>query len=244
MQSRYYDPDVKRFINTDSLISIDQEFLGNNLYTYCGNNPITYVDYTGNRFVRGNGGSSESLKYELDGVNDEGLRNYIKGKSEPKTKVTSTKKDNSKKKPVDLPDETYDRNNYKNYIKYNSTNRPHSGNDIAAPKNTPIISVTSGYIHSKEETESGYGKHIVVRSFENGEPIYFIYAHMNKFGKYNVGDYIPDGTVIGYVGSTGNSTGYHLHFEVSITADINKKSLDKLNKGLVKHPKEYIRWID
>ena len=55
MQSRYYDPDVKRFINADGLISVDQEFLGNNLYTYCGNNPITYVDYTGNRYdVSGN----------------------------------------------------------------------------------------------------------------------------------------------------------------------------------------------
>ena len=40
LNSRYYDPVIRRFINSDSLVSTDQLFNGNNMFTYCGNNPI------------------------------------------------------------------------------------------------------------------------------------------------------------------------------------------------------------
>ena len=47
LQTRYYDPEVSRFINADSYISTGQGILGNNMYAYCGNNPISYVDISG-----------------------------------------------------------------------------------------------------------------------------------------------------------------------------------------------------
>ena len=47
LQSRYYDPRVGRFLNADGLISTGQGLLGNNMFAYCGNNPVNYVDPTG-----------------------------------------------------------------------------------------------------------------------------------------------------------------------------------------------------
>ncbi len=90
LQSRYYDPDVKRFINADGLISVDQEFLGNNLYTYCGNNPITYVDYTGNRYdVSGNPSSDDAETVRM------GIQASQSGKDNSKVQETKSKKSNT-----------------------------------------------------------------------------------------------------------------------------------------------------
>ena len=50
LQSRYYDPEIGRFISADALISTGQGILGNNMFAYCGNNPVNYVDPTGNLF--------------------------------------------------------------------------------------------------------------------------------------------------------------------------------------------------
>ena len=47
LQSRYYDPAIRRFINADGYINANGDILGFNMYAYCGNNPIMYVDPTG-----------------------------------------------------------------------------------------------------------------------------------------------------------------------------------------------------
>ena len=47
MQSRYYDPAIRRFINADGYVNANGDILGFNMYAYCGNNPVMYVDYTG-----------------------------------------------------------------------------------------------------------------------------------------------------------------------------------------------------
>ena len=47
LQSRYYDPELGRFLNADSLISTGQGILGNNMYVYCLNNPVSYIDNCG-----------------------------------------------------------------------------------------------------------------------------------------------------------------------------------------------------
>ena len=47
LQSRYYDPELGRFINSDSFASTGQGVLGNNMFAYCGNDPINYVDTSG-----------------------------------------------------------------------------------------------------------------------------------------------------------------------------------------------------
>lgn len=48
LQSRYYDPETGRFLNADALASTGQGLIGNNMFAYCGNNPLCYTDSTGN----------------------------------------------------------------------------------------------------------------------------------------------------------------------------------------------------
>ena len=48
LNSRYYDPETGRFINADGYVSTEQGVLGNNMFAYCGNNPVVRVDSTGN----------------------------------------------------------------------------------------------------------------------------------------------------------------------------------------------------
>ena len=47
LQSRYYDPNLGRFLNADNLVSTGQGILGNNMFAYCGNNPVAYSDSLG-----------------------------------------------------------------------------------------------------------------------------------------------------------------------------------------------------
>lgn len=104
------------------------------------------------------------------------------------------------------------------YSAYMGDGRGHKGVDIAAPYGTPIYAAASGTI-TKAVTSgwgSGYGKHIVI-SNDDGNTCR--YGHMSYLAEgIEYGDYVVAGQLIGYVGSTGDSTGNHLHFEV-ITSD-------------------------
>ena len=65
LQSRYYDPNVGRFINADALVSTGQGLLGNNMFAYCHNNPILYVDPSGYIIVLAPNASEEQIaEYE------------------------------------------------------------------------------------------------------------------------------------------------------------------------------------
>ena len=90
--------------------------------------------------------------------------------------------------------------------------RHHTGIDIPAPKGTPIVAANSGEIIIKTKS-SGYGNYIVV---DHGGGQATLYAHMSSFAKVNAGARVKAGDTIGYVGSTGVSTGNHLHFEIII----------------------------
>ena len=87
----------------------------------------------------------------------------------------------------------------------------HNGLDIAAPKNTPIHAVRGGIV-SISAYDSSYGNYVVV-SHGNGDSS--LYAHMNTRA-VSAGDTVEQNQVIGYVGTTGSSTGYHLHLEIRI----------------------------
>lgn len=93
------------------------------------------------------------------------------------------------------------------------TGRPnnHSGIDIPAPRNTPIRAAKSGVVTTSKR-HSSYGNYVVV-SHSDGTST--LYAHMNRRG-VSKGDVVSQGQVIGYVGTTGSSTGNHLHFEVRV----------------------------
>lgn len=91
--------------------------------------------------------------------------------------------------------------------------RMHTGADWAAPSGTPIIAAGNGVIESIG-WESGYGKQIVIRH-PNGYKT--SYNHQSAFAKgMKKGVRIRQGQIIGYVGSTGLSTGAHLHYELMV----------------------------
>jgi len=89
-------------------------------------------------------------------------------------------------------------------------NLMHTGIDISAPGGTEIYAVGAGELIFRGWL-GGYGQAIMI---DHGGGIVTLYAHMSRFGSYNEGDIVLSTNVIGYVGSTGQSTGNHLHFEV------------------------------
>ena len=104
-----------------------------------------------------------------------------------------------------------------------SVPKDHTGTDIAAPLGTKIKSATEGEVVLVSE-EGDYGKHIKVQIGE----VSIIYAHCNQF-YVNQGDKVVQGQEIAEVGSTGNSTGPHLHFEIRYSErTVNPQSILEL----------------
>jgi peptidoglycan LD-endopeptidase LytH len=101
------------------------------------------------------------------------------------------------------------------------TGRRHEGQDIFAPKGTPILSATNGYIYKIGENNLG-GQTVSVIS--KGGRVYY-YAHLDRYANgIEVGDRVTTRTVLGYVGTTGNALGTppHLHFGIyTMTGAIN-----------------------
>ena len=91
------------------------------------------------------------------------------------------------------------------------SNRPHNGTDFAAPTGTPIMAAGSGIVERANRFGS-YGNYIRIRH-ANGYKT--VYAHLHGFARgVRAGARVQQGQIIGYVGSTGRSTGPHLHYEV------------------------------
>jgi murein DD-endopeptidase MepM/ murein hydrolase activator NlpD len=90
--------------------------------------------------------------------------------------------------------------------------RDHKGVDYAAPTGTPIYAAGDGTI-TLRGWGNGYGNYIIIKHAGRYETVY---GHMSKFGKFRKGQTVKQGDVIGYVGSTGMSTGPHLHYEFRI----------------------------
>jgi len=88
------------------------------------------------------------------------------------------------------------------------TMRFHSGVDLASPLGSPVLAAFSGRVISSSWM-GGYGNAIVL---EHGQKLRSLYAHLSE-SLVSPGQFIPQGAVIGLSGSTGNSTGPHLHFE-------------------------------
>lgn len=89
--------------------------------------------------------------------------------------------------------------------------RGHKGIDIAAPYGTPIYAAASGtVVDAGTGWNSGYGNCLVI---QNDDGNVTVYAHQSELA-VGLDDYVEQGQLIGYVGSTGDSTGNHLHFEV------------------------------
>ena len=93
--------------------------------------------------------------------------------------------------------------------------KPHRGTDFAAAGGTPIIAVHDGTITNRQYHNS-WGNYIKI---QNSDGTATLYAHMSAFKEgLSVGSTVKAGQVIGYVGSTGDSTGNHLHLEMYNTS--------------------------
>jgi murein DD-endopeptidase MepM/ murein hydrolase activator NlpD len=88
------------------------------------------------------------------------------------------------------------------------TRRFHSGLDIGAPSGSPVVATGAGTVISAG-WNGGYGKAIIIQHSDTQQTLY---GHLSEVS-VQAGQTIAQGTVIGLVGSTGNSTGPHLHFE-------------------------------
>ena len=109
-------------------------------------------------------------------------------------------------------------------------NKKHLGTDFAAPMGTPIMASGSGTI-TRAKWCGGGGNCIKIKHNSTYETVY---AHMKSFAKgMKVGKKVRQGQIIGYVGSTGMSTGPHLHYEVIVNGKkVNSQTL-KLPSGKV-----------
>lgn len=93
----------------------------------------------------------------------------------------------------------------------------HTGLDFAAAEGAPVVAVTSGTVTTAGYSgRASWAGNLVVIRLENGSTIW--YAHQSSIA-VAVGETVISGQVIGRVGSTGNSTGPHLHLEVQVAGE-------------------------
>jgi murein DD-endopeptidase MepM/ murein hydrolase activator NlpD len=90
--------------------------------------------------------------------------------------------------------------------------RAHQGVDFAAPRGTPIMAAGNARV-AFVGWKGGYGRTVIL---DHGRGYSTLYGHMSRFGKEHVGQRVPQGSVIGYVGMTGLATGPHLHYEFRV----------------------------
>lgn len=103
--------------------------------------------------------------------------------------------------------------------------RAHKGVDYAAPRGTPIKATGDGRI-VLAKFNGGYGNTVII---QHGQRYRTLYAHMNGFAKgIRNGVQVQQGQIIGYIGTTGLSTGPHLHYEFQV----NGKHVDPLSEKL------------
>lgn len=94
----------------------------------------------------------------------------------------------------------------------------HNGVDFANNRGTPIYATRSGTVTKAVSLTYSYGNHVVIN---HGDGFSSLYAHLDYY-VVSAGQYVSQGQLIGYMGSTGNSTGNHLHFTIFYNgSDVN-----------------------
>jgi len=125
--------------------------------------------------------------------------------------------------------------------------RPHYGVDYAAPTGTPVRTIGDGRVIFKG-WNGGYGNQVII---QHGSQFKTYYGHLSRFAKgIKKGRYVKQGEVVGYVGSTGLSTGPHLDFRIKKGEKwIDPLSLDPpsrrdpISKAEMKNFEEYKKQI-
>lgn len=117
----------------------------------------------------------------------------------------------------------------------------HRGVDFAAPKGTPIYAAGDGTV-AYAGLKGGYGKYVQLRHTNNYTTAY---AHMNAFGRgIAAGKRVRQGQVIGYVGTTGRSTGPHLHYEILVSGHQTNPMKVKMPSGRKLAGDELLRFAE
>ncbi len=117
------------------------------------------------------------------------------------------------------------------------TPKMHKGLDFTAPQGTPVYATGDGTVTTAGYSEGGYGNHVII---SHGYGYETLYGHMVRI-KVGNGKVVKRGEIIGWVGSTGKSTGPHCHYEVHINGeavdpvyffynDLNAEQYDRLLK--------------
>ena len=87
----------------------------------------------------------------------------------------------------------------------------HKGLDLSDGENTAVYSIVNGIITNKGFQSGGFGNYIVMK--DDTSKLGFLYGHLKEASTLNVGERVYIGSFIGYEGSTGYSTGNHLHIQ-------------------------------
>jgi len=105
--------------------------------------------------------------------------------------------------------------------------RAHEGLDIAAPRRTPVHAAADGIVwkagsllgnidaKTAPSRAGAYGNRVIIKHLSGDTAYFTIYAHLDAWSCVE-GETVEAGKLIGYVGTTGNSTGYHLHFSLCL----------------------------
>lgn len=177
---------------------------------------MTFINYdTANKYYNDIKKNTVNLKIEI-----QECKEYEKIESTTIDRAELIKKDIvSRYKPIIIPKVSIDNQQtfYPTITKYISSNYGyrwgtiHTGIDLAGKLNDNVYAYKSGKVISSG-WEDSYGNCIII---DHGYGVKTRYAHLNKL-LVNVGQYVPGGQKIGLMGTTGNSTGVHLHFEYII----------------------------
>ncbi len=171
------------------------------------------VDHYAEYSRMGNGAFLASLAESLDRLN---WRAYVQSKSFDEVAALAHKKDQMMHSvPAVQPVSVKQLARISSYFgvrtdPFTKLGRLHSGLDFVAPVGTPIHATGDGLVLESEYRANGYGKQVVI---DHGFGYKTRYAHMSKL-IVEVGQKVKRGQVLGLIGSTGRSTGTHLHYEV------------------------------
>lgn len=116
--------------------------------------------------------------------------------------------------------------------------RNHNAIDISASQNADVVASYPGTVYQTQYSNTGYGNNIVLQHTFNGTTYYSHYSHLYRID-VSQGDYVQAGQRIGGVGTTGNSTGNHLDFQIFKGSMSNKQYSDPLLDEFLNLPSDF-----